>query len=78
MKTRGDSVPANVIKMIEDYIVKAGRGLAGKDDKKTPQTRTIAGLEEDPQRLQEILDGMGYEFQTFYGSGTKLVGYNCL
>lgn len=49
----------NVIEMIKDYIVKAGRGLAGKDDKKKSQTRTIAGLEEDPQRLQDILDGMG-------------------
>ncbi len=50
---------ANVIEIIKDYIVKAGRGLAGKDDNKKSQTRTIAGLEEDPQRLQEILDGMG-------------------
>jgi hypothetical protein len=45
--------------MIKDYIVKAGRGLVGKDDNKKSQTRTIAGLEEDSQRLQDILDGMG-------------------
>ena len=50
---------ANVIEMIKDYIMKAGRELTGKDDKKKSQTRTTAGLEEDPQRLQDILDGMG-------------------
>jgi len=50
---------ANVIEMIKDYIKKAGRELTGKDDKKKSQTRTNAGLKEDPQRLQDILDGMG-------------------
>ena len=50
---------ANVIEMIKDYIMKAGRELTGKDDKKKSQTRTTAGLEEDPLRLQDILEGMG-------------------
>jgi hypothetical protein len=50
---------ANIIEMIKDYIMKAGREPTGKDDKKKSQTRTTTGLEEDPQRLQDILDGMG-------------------
>ena len=50
---------ANVIEMIKDYIMKAGRELTGKDVKNKPQTSMSAGLEEDPQRLQDILDGMG-------------------
>ena len=49
---------ANLIEIIRDYIVKAGRGLTGKDDRKKSQDRTNPGI-EDSQRLQDILDGMG-------------------
>ncbi len=49
---------ANLIEMIRDYMVQAGRGLAGKDNKKKSRHTTNPGI-NDPQRLQDILDGMG-------------------
>jgi hypothetical protein len=51
-------VTANLIELIRDYIVQAGRGLTGKDNNKKSRARTNVGI-EDPQRLQDILDGMG-------------------
>ena len=49
---------ANLIEMIRDYILQAGRGLTGKHNPQKSQDPTKPGI-EDSQRLQDILDGMG-------------------
>jgi hypothetical protein len=56
--TGEDAMSANLIETIRDYILQAGRGLTGKNNPKKSREGTSAGI-EDPQRLQDILDGMG-------------------
>ena len=50
---------ATLIEKIKGSIFKAGRGLAGKNGEDKPQSISRLELEEDPQRLRSILDGMG-------------------
>jgi hypothetical protein len=58
MMTGEGAMSANLIEMIRDYIVQAGRGLTGKHSPQESQDKTSPGI-EDSQRLQDILDGMG-------------------
>jgi len=58
MMTGDDAMSANLIEMIRDYILQAGRGLTGRHDPQKSPDRTNPGI-EDSQRLQDILDGMG-------------------